>query len=124
MEKLSVNSNGIFIIKDFTNNFSKFNIYDFIEKNEMVKIAPGVYALPEVIVDETFTLSQRCTKGVISHDDALYYHGLIDREPFIHSITIYSGYNPSRLKILYFMMEVSSKHLLMVLWNRLKRISI
>ena len=97
MEKLTVNSNGIFIIKDFTNSFSKFNIYDFIEKNEMVKIAPGVYALPEVIVDETFTLSQRCTKGVISHDDALYYHGLIDREPFIHSITIYTGYNPTRL---------------------------
>ena len=46
MEKLTVNSNGIFIIKDFTNSFSKFNIYDFIEKNEMVKIAPGVYALP------------------------------------------------------------------------------
>lgn len=97
MKKLTVNSSGILMIKDFTNNFSKNSIYDFIKKNEMVKIAPGVYALPEVIVDETFTLSQRCTKGIISHDDALYYHGLIEREPFVHSLTIYTGYNPTRL---------------------------
>lgn len=97
MKKLNVNSSGILMIKDFTNNFSKNSIYDFIKKNEMVKIAPGVYALPEVIVDETFTLSQRCTKGIISHDDALYYHGLIEREPFVHSLTIYTGYNPTRL---------------------------
>ena len=97
MKKLNVNNSGILMIKDFTNNFSKNSIYDFIKKNEMVKIAPGVYALPEVIVDETFTLSQRCTKGIISHDDALYYHGLIEREPFVHSLTIYTGYNPTRL---------------------------
>ena len=97
IKKLTVNSSGILMIKDFTNNFSKNSIYDFIKKNEMVKIAPGVYALPEVIVDETFTLSQRCTKGIISHDDALYYHGLIEREPFVHSLTIYTGYNPTRL---------------------------
>ena len=39
----------------------------------------------------------QCTKGVISHDDALYYYGFVDREPFVHCITIYSGYNPSAL---------------------------
>ena len=97
MNELTVNDNGILEIKKFKEHFSKFNIYDFIEKNKMVKIAPGVYALPEVIVDETFILSQRCPNGVISHDDALYYYGLIDREPLTHSITIYTGYNPKRL---------------------------
>ena len=42
-------------------------------------------------------LSLRCSKGIISHDDALYYYGYIDREPISHCITIYSGYNPSTL---------------------------
>lgn len=97
MNKITVNKNGILEIKDFKDCFSKFNIYDFIEKNKMEKIAPGIYALPEIIIDEAFILSQRCPKGVISHDDALYYHGLIDREPLTHSITIYTGYNPTRL---------------------------
>ena len=97
MENLLKNNNGIFTIKDNKENISKTSLYAFIKKNGLTKIAPGVYALPEVIVDETFILSKRCPNGIISHDDALYYHGLIDREPFTHSITIYTGYNPSRL---------------------------
>lgn len=28
----------------------------------------------------------------------IYYHGLTDREPFVHTLTIYSGYNGHRLK--------------------------
>lgn len=96
MNKLFVNEDGIFEIKTYKDVFSKSTLYKFINDNEMVKIAPGVYALPEVIIDEAYILSKRCPKGVISHDDALYYHGLIDREPFYHSITIYTGYNPSR----------------------------
>lgn len=97
MKNLIINNNGIFTIKDNKEHISKSALYEFIKKNGMIKIAPGVYALPEVIVDETFILSQRCPKGIISHEDALYYHDLIDREPFMHSITIYTGYNPSRL---------------------------
>ena len=29
--------------------------------------------------------------------EAFYYHGLTDREPFVHTLTIYSGYNAYRL---------------------------
>ena len=32
-----------------------------------------------------------------SHNEAFYYHGLTDREPLIHTLTIYSGYNAHRL---------------------------
>lgn len=97
MNNLFINEDGIFEIKSFKDKFSKSTLYNFINDNEMIKIAPGIYALPEVIIDEVYLLSKRCPKGVISHEDALYYHGLIDREPFPHSITIYTGYNPSRL---------------------------
>lgn len=63
----------------------------------MEKVGPGIYISKDVLEDEAYVLSQRCPKGVISHDDALYYYGLVDREPFVHCITIYSGYNPSAL---------------------------
>lgn len=63
----------------------------------MEKVGPGIYISKDVLKDEAYVLSQRCPKGVISHDDALYYYGLVDREPFVHCITIYSGYNPSAL---------------------------
>mgnify|MGYP000305529178 FL=1 len=43
-------------------------------------------------------LHRRCPMGVFSHDEAFYYYGLTDREPLVHTLTIYSGYNVHRLK--------------------------
>ncbi|MBQ7076705.1 MAG: abortive phage infection protein, partial [Lachnospiraceae bacterium] len=31
------------------------------------------------------------------HDEALYYHGLIDREPIQKTITVYTGYGTAAL---------------------------
>ena len=44
-----------------------------------------------------YVLHQRCPNAVFSHDEAFYYHGLTDREPFVHTFTVYSGYNTHRL---------------------------
>ncbi len=78
-------------------NLSRQSIYNYIKKNNMEKVGPGIYIPKDALEDESYVLSLRCPKGIISHDDALYYYGLIDREPYIHSITIYSGYNPTTL---------------------------
>jgi predicted transcriptional regulator of viral defense system len=42
-------------------------------------------------------IHQRCPQGVFSHDEAFYHYGLTDREPLVHTLTIYSGYNAHRL---------------------------
>lgn len=78
-------------------NVSKQNFYKFVKDNNYEKVAPGMYASKDDIVDELLVLHKRCPKGVISHDEALYYYGLIDREPLSHTITVYSGFNASRL---------------------------
>lgn len=78
-------------------NVSRQSIYNYIKKNCMENVGPGIYISQDVLEDEMYVLSLRCPKGIISHDDALYYYGLVDREPFVHCITIYSGYNPSAL---------------------------
>ena len=62
------------------------------------KVGPGMYISPDEFADELLVLHKRCPNGVISHDEALYHHGLIDREPMTHTITIYSGYNATRLR--------------------------
>ena len=36
--------------------------------------------------------------AVFSHEEALYFYGLTDREPLVHALTVYSGYNTRRLK--------------------------
>ena len=91
-------NNDVLNIKNLKNiNLSRQSIYNFIKKNNMEKVGPGIYISQDALEDESYVLSLRCPKGIISHDDALYHYGLIDREPYIHSITIYSGYNPTTL---------------------------
>ena len=94
-----ISNEDVIDIKSITNsnNISRQAVYNFIKNKKMEKVGPGIYIMPGTIEDKAYTLFLRCPKGIISHDDALYYYGLIDREPINHSITIYSGYNPSVL---------------------------
>ncbi len=81
------------------NGISKYRFYKFIHENGLERIGKGVYSSEGVLIDELYVISHRCPKAIFSHDEAFYYHGLTDREPFIHTITIYSGYNAHRLKV-------------------------
>ncbi len=76
---------------------SRESLYKFIKANDYERVGPGLYVSPDEFVDELLVLHKRCPNGVISHDEALYYYGLIDREPMSHTITVYSGYNATRL---------------------------
>ena len=76
---------------------SKFKYYRYLKENGYEQISHGVYAAPDEWVDELYILYQRCPQCVFSHDEAFYYHGLTDREPLVHTLTMYSGYNAHRL---------------------------
>ena len=93
-----VDDSGILLTKNAIEaGISKHALYNFIRDNGFEKAAHGVYASPETWEDENYILSLRCPQGVLSHDEALYYHGLTDREPLKKSITIYTGYGTSRM---------------------------
>lgn len=93
-----VDDSGILLTKNAIEaGISKHALYNFIRNNGFEKAAHGVYASPETWKDENYILSLRCPQGVLSHDEALYYHGLTDREPLHKTITIYTGYGTSRM---------------------------
>lgn len=93
-----VDDSGILLTKNAIEaGISKHVLYNFIRNNGFEKAAHGVYASPETWEDENYILSLRCPQGVLSHDEALYYHGLTDREPLQKTITIYTGYGTSRM---------------------------
>lgn len=93
-----VDDSGILLTKNAIEaGISKHALYNFIRNNGFEKAAHGVYASPETWKDENYILSLRCPQGVLSHDEALYYHGLTDREPLQKIITIYTGYGTSRM---------------------------
>lgn len=77
---------------------SKFKFYQYVRENDLEQVSRGIYSMESNWVDELYVLHQRCPNAVFSHDEAFYYHGLTDREPLIHTLTIYSGYNSHRLK--------------------------
>ena len=93
-----VDSSGMLFIKQaLAQGFSKYQIYHFIKDNHFERVAHGVYIAPDAWEDELYLLSLRCPQGVFSHDEALFYHGLIDREPMQKTITVYTGYGTSAL---------------------------
>lgn len=76
---------------------SKFKFYKYVRENGLEPVSRGMYFTRADLVDELYVLHQRCPNAVFSHDETFYYHGLTDREPFVHTFTIYSGYNAHRL---------------------------
>ena len=93
-----VDDSGILFTKDVIKaGYSKTQLYTFIQKYGYEQVGHGVYASPECWTDDLFILSTRCPQGVFSHDEALYYYGLVDREPMQKTITVYTGYGTGRL---------------------------
>lgn len=45
-----------------------------------------------------FLLHLRCGQAVFSHESALFFHDLTDREPSPYAITVRRGYSTTRLK--------------------------
>ncbi len=93
-----IDSSGHLLAEDAIGaGIDKSSFYDFVKNHRFEKVSPGLYITPESWSDEAFILHTRCPQAIFSHDEALYHHGLIDREPQKPTITIYTSYNTKRL---------------------------
>lgn len=68
------------------------------DSGELERVGRGIYLDPNHMNDEYALAQYRCTKGIFSHDTALYFLELSDRTPLILTMTIPSGYNTRLLK--------------------------
>lgn len=68
------------------------------EKGIIERISRGLYIDSNFMHDEYMIAQYRCRKGVFSHETALYFHDLSDRNPLQFMLTIPSGYNTRLLK--------------------------
>lgn len=98
MCKKMIFENGLLITeKALAAGVSKAELYEYIKENNLERVAHGVYAKEDDLVDASYIVHLRCPKAVFSHDEAFYYHDLVDLEPMQTTVTIYTGYNTSRL---------------------------
>lgn len=74
---------------------SRAILYKLCKEDKIQRIVKGQYILPDELQDELLSISKRTEKIVFSHETALYLHGISDRTPFEHTITVPSGSIPS-----------------------------
>ena len=67
------------------------------KKGLLEKDATGIYTFPGQFADEFFALQQRFTKGIFSHETALFLHGLSDENIGEYVMTFPYGYHNPRL---------------------------
>lgn len=76
---------------------TRFHFYQSLREHGWEQVRRGVYAPKDAWVDELYLLHLRSPQLVFSHDEAFYHYGLSEREPLLHTVTLYSGYNAHRL---------------------------
>ena len=98
LEKLTADNGGIVRTADVVAaRIPKPCFYQYVRDQALERVAHGIYAVPDAWIDTMYLLHIRSPQAIFSHDTALYLHDLTDREPLKYSITVKTGYNPSRL---------------------------
>ena len=77
---------------------SKSAFYTYARQRGVEQAAHGVYVSPDAWMDAMYLLHLRCGQAVFSHESALFFHDLTDREPDPYSVTVKTGYNPVSLQ--------------------------
>ena len=91
------NQNGGLILARDTEKIgiSRTALCGLERSGHIVRVARGQYVLAEDLPDELLSLSRRSDYLVFSHETALFLHGLSDRTPFEHAVTLPSDKRPS-----------------------------
>ena len=68
-----------------------------VHSGKLHRVERGVYTLPDTWKDELYVLQWRFSKGIFSHETALYLLGMTDRTSLRYTMTFPFGYNPSNI---------------------------
>ena len=76
---------------------SKTTLAKYVQMRGLERVAHGVYASDNAWPDDYYLLHLRNSKVVFSHESALYLHNLMDREPYITTVTVPKNYNGAHI---------------------------
>lgn len=75
---------------------SRTTLSHFANTGLIERVGRGQYVLPDSMGDEFFALSLRSSHLAFSHETALFLHGISERTPFEHALTMPSDKRASR----------------------------
>ena len=85
---------GVVTSKEITEqNIPRRILTEMVQKDMLVKESRGMYFLPDAWDDEWMMIQYRYSKGIYSHETALYLHGYTDRTPASFVMTFPRGYH-------------------------------
>lgn len=76
-----------------TAGVSRTVLADFVQHNNLERVAHGLYVSQDAWTDGLFVIQVRYPEAVFSHETALYLLHLADREPDPLSVTVKAGTN-------------------------------
>ena len=74
------------------NGISKSVFYAYVKERGLEQAAHGVYVSPDTWTDAMYLLHLRCGQAVFSHETALFFHDLTDREPLKYNASLHFLY--------------------------------
>lgn len=96
---INESSNGLIRVSDIeSSGGDRHALKKYVEDNSIVRVGRGLYQIADQWEDELYILSLKYSRGIISHETALYIHGFTDRTPSIYTLTFPRGYNAPSLK--------------------------
>lgn len=97
--ELSKKNDGVILTKEAEKEgIPRQYLSTLVGKNELERVAQGIYITPDTFIDEMFYIQVRSERIIFSHETALYLHDLTDRDPLYYSVTVPRGYATNRLR--------------------------
>lgn len=99
IKELIEKNNGIITSSEITGlGIPRYVLSKMVDKGDLERVEKGIYTLPNTFDDELYFLQYKLSKGIFSHETALFLHNLNDRTPIRYTMTFPSGYNTKHLK--------------------------
>ena len=100
MKKIVENSpNGVITASQLTKSGMHLGyLHEFVKNGELYRFSRGLYVKNDAWEDDFYLLQQKYSRGIYSHDTALYLLGYSDRTPVRYTMTFPKGYNAASLK--------------------------
>src|SRR5690625_301246 len=92
LECLIANNNGIVATNEVeTNGIPRYYLTLFLREGKLERVSHGIYMIPNTFEDEMYILQMKNPRVIFSHETALFFHDLTDRDPLGLSITVPNG---------------------------------
>ena len=99
LENLIEDQEGLILTRDVTaSGIPSAYLSNLVQDGTLERVAHGVYLARDAFDDEMFRLQAKNKRIVFSHETALFFHDLTDRDPIEWSVTVPYGYNATHLR--------------------------